>query len=162
MRLSELCRGADPARADNEENLRQNEIEKTKRFLETFAACFDLLLSALEFSSHRSSVEGLKRSFAVILSGAPRSRRIPWCDQSIMPRDSSTSLGMTFALGALHSRSNPGVPPFSAALVRYEIRDAGFCRRHKRCSHRPLRSLRRERLPESQVVQKTLAILSAL
>jgi hypothetical protein len=61
MRLSELRRGANPARADNEENLRQNEIEKTERFLERFAARFDLLLSALEFSSHRSSVVWLKR-----------------------------------------------------------------------------------------------------
>ena len=42
MRLSELRRGADPARADNEENLRQNEIEETERFLERFAARFDL------------------------------------------------------------------------------------------------------------------------
>jgi hypothetical protein len=57
MRVSEFRRGADPARADNEENLRQNEIEKAERFLERFAARFDLLLSALEFSSHRSSVE---------------------------------------------------------------------------------------------------------
>ena len=40
MRLSELRRGADPARADNEENLRQNEIEKAERFLERFAARF--------------------------------------------------------------------------------------------------------------------------
>ena len=40
MRLSELRRGADPARADNEENLRQNEIEETERFLERFAALF--------------------------------------------------------------------------------------------------------------------------
>jgi hypothetical protein len=61
MRLSELRRSADPARAHNEENLRQNEVEKAERFLERFAARFDLLLSALEFSSHRSSVEWLKR-----------------------------------------------------------------------------------------------------
>ena len=53
MRLSELRRGADPTRADNEENLRQNEIEETERFLERFAARFDLLLGALEFSSNR-------------------------------------------------------------------------------------------------------------
>jgi len=59
--LSELRRGADPARADDKENLRQNQIEKAKRFLERFAARFDLLLRALEFSSHRSSVEWLKR-----------------------------------------------------------------------------------------------------
>ena len=31
MRLSELRRGADPARADNKENLRQNEIAETER-----------------------------------------------------------------------------------------------------------------------------------
>jgi hypothetical protein len=37
MRLSELRRGADPTRADNEENLRQNEIEKAERFLRSAA-----------------------------------------------------------------------------------------------------------------------------
>src|SRR4029077_12084853 len=68
MRLSELRRGADPARADNEENLRQNEIEQAERFLERFAARFDILLSALEFSSHRSSVEGVKRWIVEALS----------------------------------------------------------------------------------------------
>ncbi len=61
MGLPKFRRGSDPGRADNEENLRQNEIEKAERFLEKFAARFDLLLSALEFSSHRSSVEWLKR-----------------------------------------------------------------------------------------------------
>jgi len=61
VRLAELRCSAHPARADNEENLRQNQIEKAKRFLERFAARFDLLLRALEFSSHRSSVEWLKR-----------------------------------------------------------------------------------------------------
>ena len=40
MRLSELRRGADPARADNEENLRQNEIEETERFLDAVAVLF--------------------------------------------------------------------------------------------------------------------------
>src|SRR5207249_9168572 len=53
MRLSKLRRGTHPTRADNEENLRQNEIEKAERFPERFTARFDLLLSALEFSSHR-------------------------------------------------------------------------------------------------------------
>ena len=60
MRLSEFRRSADPARADHEQNLRQNEIEKAERLLERFAARFDLLLSALEFSSHRSSVESVE------------------------------------------------------------------------------------------------------
>ena len=61
MRLPQFCRGADPTRSHNEENLRQNEVEKAERFLERFAASFDLFLSALEFSSHRSNVESLKR-----------------------------------------------------------------------------------------------------
>jgi hypothetical protein len=60
MRLSKFRGGADPTRAHDEENLRKDEIEKAKRFLKRFAARFDLLLSALQFSSHRSSVEWLK------------------------------------------------------------------------------------------------------
>ena len=68
MRLSKLCRGADPARTDHKQNLRQDEIEESERLFERFAARFDLLLSALEFSSHRSSVEGLKRWIVAAVS----------------------------------------------------------------------------------------------
>ena len=42
MRLSELRRGADPARADDEENLRQNEIAKAERLFKRGAMLFDV------------------------------------------------------------------------------------------------------------------------
>ena len=68
MRLSELCRGADPARTDDKKNLREDEITQTERLFERFAARFDLFLSALEFSSHRSSVEAVKRWMVAAVS----------------------------------------------------------------------------------------------
>src|SRR5207249_2956764 len=52
VRLSELRRGADPARPDHKKNLRQNEIEKAERFLERFAMFFDAALSAIERDVH--------------------------------------------------------------------------------------------------------------
>ena len=52
VRLAEFCGCADPARADNEQNLCENEVGKAERFLERFTARFYLLLGALEVHGH--------------------------------------------------------------------------------------------------------------
>jgi hypothetical protein len=49
MRLAEFRSGADPARADNKQNLRQNEIEKCQRLFEGGALLFNSRSCALEF-----------------------------------------------------------------------------------------------------------------
>jgi len=52
MRLSKFRSGADPTGTNNEENLRQNEIEKTERFPERLAPRLYLFLGALELRLH--------------------------------------------------------------------------------------------------------------
>src|SRR5207248_1464049 len=59
VRLSELGGGSDPSRADDEQDLSENEIEKAERFPERLAAPFNVLLRALEIDTHcnlRSSI----------------------------------------------------------------------------------------------------------
>src|SRR5205085_10578463 len=60
MRLAELGGGADPGRADHEQNLGENEIEKTERLLERFALRFDILLCALELRRHNDTMSILR------------------------------------------------------------------------------------------------------
>lgn len=52
MRLAELCRSADPARADDEKNLRENEITQTQRFFERNALLFNVAFRAIQFTAH--------------------------------------------------------------------------------------------------------------
>ena len=52
VRLSELGSGADPARADDEKNLRQDQIAQAERLFERFAMFFDAALSAIERDVH--------------------------------------------------------------------------------------------------------------
>src|SRR5213076_1077387 len=52
MRLAELCGGADPARADHEKNLRENEIAQTQRLFESDALLFNVAFCAFEFADH--------------------------------------------------------------------------------------------------------------
>ena len=52
MRLAELRSGADPARADNEKNLRQNEIPQRQRLFESCALFFNIAFCAIEFADH--------------------------------------------------------------------------------------------------------------
>ena len=52
MRLPELCGGADPARADHEKNLRENEIAQTQRLFESDALLFNVVFCAVEFADH--------------------------------------------------------------------------------------------------------------
>ena len=51
--MPEFSGGADPGRADHEQNLGENKIEQSERLPERFAARFDILLGALEVSGHR-------------------------------------------------------------------------------------------------------------
>src|SRR6266478_5772080 len=52
MRLPELCRGADPTRADHKQNLRENEIAQTQRLFESDALLFNVAFCAVEFADH--------------------------------------------------------------------------------------------------------------
>ena len=52
MRLAELCCSADPARADDEKNLREDQITQTERFFERNALFFDVAFRAIQFTSH--------------------------------------------------------------------------------------------------------------
>ena len=52
MRLAEFRSGADPARADHEKNLRQNEIAQTQRLFESDALLFNVAFCAVEFADH--------------------------------------------------------------------------------------------------------------
>src|SRR5215211_8071801 len=72
MRLAELCGGADPARADHEQNLCQNEIAQTQRLFESDALLFNVAFCAVEFADHapncRASASLAHRKLA---GGAP-------------------------------------------------------------------------------------------
>ena len=115
-------------------------------FRNAVLCCSTPSFSALESGWHHSSIEGLNRSFAVILSGAPRSQR-------------SRDVTINNATGFLDFARNdfcvrrfafpicPRVSSFSVA-VRYEIRDAEFCRRRTRCTRRLPGLLRRARSPD--------------
>ena len=52
MRLAEFCCGADPARANDEQNLRQNEIAQSQRLFEGDALLFNVAFCAIEFADH--------------------------------------------------------------------------------------------------------------
>ena len=58
MRLAELRCGADPARADHEKNLRQDQIAETEWFFERDALFLDIAFSAIEFGSHLKGCRG--------------------------------------------------------------------------------------------------------
>ena len=53
MRLAELRCGADPARTDDEKNLRENEIAQSQRLFEGGALLFNVAFCAIERSLHR-------------------------------------------------------------------------------------------------------------
>ena len=53
MRRPELGSRADPTGANHKKNLREDQIEKTERFLQRSAVLFDVLLRAFECGSHR-------------------------------------------------------------------------------------------------------------
>ena len=60
MCLSKLGGGADPARADDKEDLRENQIAQTERLFESSAVSFDLAFRAVEFGGH-GLVKALER-----------------------------------------------------------------------------------------------------
>jgi hypothetical protein len=104
MRSSKFRSGAHPTGTDNEEYLRQNEIEKSERFSERFAPGFYLFLSALELSFHRSNVEWLKRWIVEAISccHGEEKRTIADCDGDAVEGNSQrffASLRMTTAFG---------------------------------------------------------------
>lgn len=52
MCLAEFRGGADPARADHKQNLRQNEIAKCERLFEGGALLFNVAFCVIEFADH--------------------------------------------------------------------------------------------------------------
>ena len=52
MRLAEFRSGADPARADHKQNLRQNEIAQCQRLFKGGALLFNVAFCAIEFADH--------------------------------------------------------------------------------------------------------------
>ena len=52
MRLSEFRGSADPARADDKQNLRQNEIAQSQRLFEGGALLFNVAFCAIESRAH--------------------------------------------------------------------------------------------------------------
>jgi len=52
VRLAEFRRGTHPARADDEENLRENQIAQSQRLFERGALLFNIAFCAIEFANH--------------------------------------------------------------------------------------------------------------
>src|SRR5437773_12274592 len=61
MRTPKLCSGADPARTNDKDYLRQNEVAQTERFLQRDAAFFDIAFCAIELSRHEKIVGQARR-----------------------------------------------------------------------------------------------------
>jgi hypothetical protein len=58
VRLSKFRSRPDPGRADDEKNLRQNEITQSQRFFEGDTLLFNIAFCAIELDCHRRLLSG--------------------------------------------------------------------------------------------------------
>src|SRR5438034_4919016 len=131
MRLPELRSGTDPARADDEKNLRQNEIAQSERLFEGSALLFYVVFCAIESADHSANCRACAwLAHRKLADRAPALKR---------------RLNRAFLASGL------------AARVRYEIRGGGSCRPRTRCSSPTPKWSLQGTPPRSRVARTTSA-----